>query len=385
MYFFFDIFLSFPGPCQPKIPSVQVPCQSDEVQISWNQTDGAVNYLVRTAGNRGYVKTHNLTQSFLHAPLPCGQEFNVTVQGQGSMCDSIPSSPAFFKTGSYSFPLLITFHWVDIFVSTFCVLIISSQAHASPQMWQPKCSASLIRALSAGRKAMVLNPMLPWQLVSMVTPTSVSPIPPPAPGTTCTVGRSTLLWWEQRPSTAAACRATAPSFTQVRKVWGLWEILRIIWRESYDNERIWIILNVTQPFCLHTDPCAPQNMDATVNCGTKVVALNWNSPNGTYSYTVSAEGGDQSVSLHTNTTTALFSELICGQNYSLRVTPQNQHCAGNYNAYASVLTCACCLNITFIISKTFFKVLIKLGFCFQGHAYLQELLHHRLANPTLSM
>lgn len=105
--------LPFPGPCQPVIASVQAPCQSDEVQISWNNTDGAVNYLVRTAGNRGYMKTHNTTQSFLSATLPCGQEFNVTVQGQGSVCDSTPSSPAFFKTGNYSFPILITYGSLD--------------------------------------------------------------------------------------------------------------------------------------------------------------------------------------------------------------------------------------------------------------------------------
>uniref|UniRef100_A0A3B3IE65 Fibronectin type-III domain-containing protein n=2 Tax=Oryzias latipes TaxID=8090 RepID=A0A3B3IE65_ORYLA len=262
------------GPCQPKIPSVQVPCQSDEVQISWNQTDGAVNYLVRTAGNRGYVKTHNLTQSFLHAPLPCGQEFNVTVQGQGSVCDSIPSSPAFFKTG----------------------------------------------------------PCIPSNVTTQVQ---------------CKFNQGSVSWTQSDGAESYVAVATGLDGHTHQC---LTNTTSCTWDDLHCGKEYTVVVRAKAVNCsslpsnssiIYTDPCAPQNMDATVNCGTKVVALNWNSPNGTYSYTVSAEGGDQSVSLHTNTTTALFSELICGQNYSLRVTPQNQHCAGNYNAPASVLTWPC--------------------------------------------
>ncbi|KAI9522306.1 hypothetical protein NQZ68_037786, partial [Dissostichus eleginoides] len=85
-------------PCQPVIVSAQMLCQSEQVQISWYQASGVVNYLVTTTGSLGYVKIHNATQSIPAATLPCGQDYNVTVQAQGSDCDSIPSSPAFFKT-----------------------------------------------------------------------------------------------------------------------------------------------------------------------------------------------------------------------------------------------------------------------------------------------
>lgn len=86
-------------PCQPVIVSAQMLCQSEQVQISWYQASGVVNYLVTTTGSLGYVKIHNATQSIPAATLPCGQDYNVTVRAQGSDCDSIPSSPAFFKTG----------------------------------------------------------------------------------------------------------------------------------------------------------------------------------------------------------------------------------------------------------------------------------------------
>lgn len=71
----------------------------------------------------------------------------------------------------------------------------------------------------------------------------------------------------------------------------------------------------------------------------KVVSLSWAAGNGTDSYIVSAKGGDKSIDLSTNGTTAQISQLICGQNYDLTVTPYNLHCPGNSSASASIKTC----------------------------------------------
>lgn len=85
------------------IASAQALCNSSEVQISWHQAAGVENYLVTAAGSLGYVSIHNTTQSLLSADFPCGQDYNVTVRGRGSDCDSIPSSPAFFRTGTATY------------------------------------------------------------------------------------------------------------------------------------------------------------------------------------------------------------------------------------------------------------------------------------------
>ncbi|TMS09781.1 Fibronectin type III domain-containing protein 7 [Larimichthys crocea] len=146
-------------PCQPVIVSVQAPCQSADVQISWQQASGVVNYLVTARGSLGYVEIYNITQTLLSAALPCGQDYNVTVQGQGSECNSIPSSPAFFNT-------------------TPCIpRNVTTYLQCELNMWAP----------SAGSPAMALKHTLLWQLGLITTPTLVSPTPPPAPGMTCTV------------------------------------------------------------------------------------------------------------------------------------------------------------------------------------------------------
>lgn len=92
--------LVFSEPCQPAIASAQTVCNNTEVQISWNQARGVVNYTVAAAGNLGYASIHNTTQNLVIAAFPCGQEYNVTVQGWGGQCGSLPSSPAFFRSGT---------------------------------------------------------------------------------------------------------------------------------------------------------------------------------------------------------------------------------------------------------------------------------------------
>lgn len=91
--------LVFSEPCQPVITSAQTVCNTTEVQISWHQTPGVVNYTVAAAGNLGYTSIHNTTQNLLIAAFPCGQEYNVTVQGRGGQCNSPLSNAVFFKSG----------------------------------------------------------------------------------------------------------------------------------------------------------------------------------------------------------------------------------------------------------------------------------------------
>lgn len=81
------------------IVSAQTVCNTTEVQISWHQVRGVVSYEVAVSGNLGYASIRNTTQTLLLAALPCGQDYNVSVQGQGSRCDGLPSRPVFFKSG----------------------------------------------------------------------------------------------------------------------------------------------------------------------------------------------------------------------------------------------------------------------------------------------
>ncbi|XP_044075214.1 uncharacterized protein LOC122886733 [Siniperca chuatsi] len=261
-------------PCQPVIVSAQALCQSEEVQISWQQASGVVNYLVTATGSLGYVESRNTTQTFLSAALPCGQNYNVTVQGQGSECDSLPSSPAFFKTT----PCIPR----DVTTYVQCEFNVGSVS------WGPSDGAETYVAVATG---------LDGHTHQFLTN-----------NTSCT--------WND-----LHCG----------------EVYTVVVRAKADN----CTSLPSNSSVIHMDPCAPQNLAASVNCDMKVVSLSWNASNGTELYMVSAEAGNKSVGLTTNVTTAHFSDFTCGQNYSLTVTPHNQHCPGSSSAPASIQTWPC--------------------------------------------
>lgn len=97
------------------------------------------------------------------------------------------------------------------------------------------------------------------------------------------------------------------------------------------------ISNISSHF--FPDPCTPHNLSASVNCDMRIVSLSWDGRNGTNVYMVSAEAANRTSSLTTNGTTAHFSDLSCGQNYSLTVAPHSQYCPGTTGTPASIQTC----------------------------------------------
>ncbi|XP_037642392.1 tenascin-N-like [Sebastes umbrosus] len=262
-------------PCQPVNVSAQALCQSEDVQISWHQASGVVKYLVTANGSLGYVEIHNTTQTNLTTALPCGQHYNVTVQGRGSKCDSIPSSPAFFKTSP-----CIPHH-----VTTY----VQCKSNVGSVSWGPSDGAEAYVAVATGLDGHT-HPCLTTNTTS------------------CT------------------------------------------WSDLHCGEEYTVVVRAKCGNCtslpsnssvIHMDPCVPQNLSATVNCDMKVVSLSWDASNGTTLYVVSGEGGNKTIGLSTNITTAHFSEFTCGQNYSLTVTPHNQHCPGETSAPASIQTWPC--------------------------------------------
>ncbi|XP_054602382.2 serine-rich adhesin for platelets [Nothobranchius furzeri] len=252
-------------PCQTRIVSAQALCQSEQVQISWTQAAGVVRYLVTAAGNLGGVEIFNTTQPLLSATLPCGQHYNVTVEGQGSKC-STPSNPVFFTTGPCAPSSVAT--------STQCELNVGSVS------WSPSDGAESYVAIATSLDGHTHK-----------------------------------------------CLTNATSCT---------------WSDLHCGEEYTVAVSAKAGNCtslpsnstvIYMDPCTPTNVSVSVSCcDNKVVLLSWDGSHGATHYLALAETGDKSVSLVTNVSTAHFSELICGQNYSLTITPHSQNCAGSSSA-----------------------------------------------------
>ncbi|KAM3604918.1 uncharacterized protein V6R79_017981 [Siganus canaliculatus] len=261
-------------PCQPVIVSAQASCHSADVQISWLQASGVVDYLITARGSLGYVENHNTTETSLSTALPCGQVYNVTIQGRGSECDSIPSSAATFKTAPC----------VPLDVTTY----VQCETSMGSVRWGASDGAEEYVAVATGLDGHTHE-----------------------------------------------CLSNTTSCT---------------WSDLHCGEKYTVKVRAKDGNCsslpsnssvIHMDPCVPQSLSASVNCDMKIVSLTWDASNGTRSYVVSADGGNKTIGVTTNVTRADFSDLSCGQTYSLTVTPYSQHCPGVSSPPASVLTWPC--------------------------------------------
>ena len=86
-------------------------------------------------------------------------------------------------------------------------------------------------------------------------------------------------------------------------------------------------------------PCIPQSLMPMFDCGSKMATLYWRASAGAQIYTVRAEAAyGPMVALSTNSTSAQFSELTCGQNYSLTLTAHNMECSSAQSTPASLMT-----------------------------------------------
>ncbi|XP_061652447.1 uncharacterized protein LOC133488520 [Phyllopteryx taeniolatus] len=261
-------------PCQPVIVLAQSPCQSEELQLSWHPASGVMFYIITATGPLGYVENYNTTQTSLTAAVLCGQNYSVVVQGEGSECNSDPSSPAFVKT----------------------------------------------------------SPCIPHHVIT---------------DEQCEANTVSVTWWASDGAEKYAAEAVG---LDGHSHWCYSNHTNCTWDDLHCGEEYTVLVRAEDEYCtslpgnssvIYMDPCSPQNVRASVDCELNVVSLSWDASNGTTLYMVSFETGGQIVTLSTNDTEAHLSDLNCGGNYSLTVTPHSRYCMGMASVPASIQTWPC--------------------------------------------
>uniref|UniRef100_A0A672I5S4 Fibronectin type-III domain-containing protein n=1 Tax=Salarias fasciatus TaxID=181472 RepID=A0A672I5S4_SALFA len=91
---------------------------------------------------------------------------------------------------------------------------------------------------------------------------------------------------------------------------------------------------------LRAVPCVPQQVEARVVCQSGAVAVSWEPSKGASSYTAVAQGsgGYESV-CNSNQTTCLFSDLMCGHNYTITVSGLDDACSSAESDAVDIIPC----------------------------------------------
>lgn len=87
-------------------------------------------------------------------------------------------------------------------------------------------------------------------------------------------------------------------------------------------------------------PCIPQQVEAVVVCESGAVAVSWEPSKGALSYTAVAQaGGGYASTCNSSETTCLFTDLVCGLNYSITVSASDDTCSSAESSAVEIDTC----------------------------------------------
>uniref|UniRef100_A0AAX7TG83 Fibronectin type-III domain-containing protein n=1 Tax=Astatotilapia calliptera TaxID=8154 RepID=A0AAX7TG83_ASTCA len=239
-------------PCPPTNVSAEVLCESDEMKISWQEASGAESFLVT-----------------------------------GSMCNGIPSSPTFFKTGGTFSTSYANYFNVYVLTVLFCF-----------PFWDT--APCIPRGLATDAECGFDVGSVSWQ---------------PTDGAETYIAVATGL-----DGHTHRCISNTASCT---------------WSDLHCGEEYSVVVRAKSNNCtslpsnisVQTWPCKPIGVSASQDCLTSIAVVTWQPSNGSdvYTATMQTDTGVSKMCM-SDTNKCSFLDLMCGQNFSVSVTASNQQC-----------------------------------------------------------
>ncbi|XP_028988094.1 mucin-4-like [Betta splendens] len=348
-------------PCPPQHVAVDLLCETQAVVVSWDQSLGVDLYEASaTSVSGGRVQTCNSTgASCQFTSLSCGDTYNVTVVAHSRGCWSRASNPVSVQTEPCQ-PVIVA---VDALCQSDSVYISWNQT-SNAVNYIIAVSGNLGYVNTYNTSQTLLSATLPcgqdynatlrahgakcYSLTSSAAFTTTPCVPRNVTTQVqCRLNASSVSW---EPSNGAKTYMALATGLDGRGRECTSNTTSCSWSDLHCGEQYSVVVTADNGNCsslasnastIYMSPCVPKNLVSSVNCSGKVVSLSWDASNGSTSYTVSAYAANQSSTLSTYMTTASFSDLTCGQNYSIRVKPHSQNCAGCSDAQTYVETWPC--------------------------------------------
>ncbi|XP_061587413.1 fibronectin type III domain-containing protein 7-like [Cololabis saira] len=348
-------------PCQPEIVSAQALCHEEKVQISWQQAGAVENYLITSTGSLGFMEIHNTTKPFLTATLPCGQHYNVTVQGQGSECDSIPSTPAFFKTGPCAPWDVITYMQCESNTGSiswgpsdgaesYVAIATGLDGHTHQCLtnttsctWDElhcgdeytvvvRAKADNCTSLPSNNSIIHMDPCVPQNVVAMVN---------------CDMKVVSLSWDSSNGTTwykisAEAGDESVGLSTNITTAHFSEFPCGQNYNFSVTSYNQHCPGNSSAPTPVQTWPCSPMGISTTQDCLSSIVVVTWEPSNGSdfYTATMYTDTGISEMCM-SDTNACSVPALTCGHNFSVTVTASSNECNITSSSTTSLQSVPC--------------------------------------------
>ncbi|XP_017573413.2 uncharacterized protein LOC108439482 [Pygocentrus nattereri] len=353
------------APCVPMGASVSMDCTKNEAHVSWSASQGAVSYQAISQSRRDDVSSCNSTGNDTHcilSNLTCGIAYTVQVVAIGGQCSSLPSQPSVFHTvpcspdiGSvllncYANSLLLDWNPSGSSVSYTAIARATGGQFSSCSTNFTSCE---LTQLMCGQTYSLTVAASDGQCSSkQSTAVQVSSVPcrPEIvlPSMNCSSNSAHVQWGTGSGAESyevhaigtrghvTGCNTTDPSCDLPNLQCGDVYNISVV---AVSNQCTVTNNAVTQ---LHTVPCVPAPLDASLDCASGAVRVSWHSSNGATSYTAVAQAyAGFTSSCNSSSTTCVFTNLLCGLTYSFTVSASDNMCSSAYSHSIQMNTVPC--------------------------------------------
>ncbi|XP_041862145.1 fibronectin-like [Melanotaenia boesemani] len=350
-------------PCRPTSVKASLNCHLNSASVTWEQASGALSYVaVGVTADRNYRAECNNTLTYCDlSNLQCGQTYNVKVFSQDESCSSVESEKAPVRTApcppqnvsidvkcdktmvvSWSpNPDAQYFHVVA--VSNTGARLYCNSTDTNCTISNLPCGQRYNVSVLSVRDACESKP-------SVVVETCSAPCVPMKPSghLDCISNSAWVSWDISAGATSYFVLAQAvgghnsncTSFTSPCKVPDLKCGKIYTFHVTAINKLC--SSNHSTTFELETGPCALQAINATTECHSDTILVEWESTVDTPLYLVTAEAEDQTlISCNSSSYSCILQDVRCGMHYSIIVSASSNKCSSLRSPPKKIKTAPC--------------------------------------------
>ncbi|XP_051789053.1 fibronectin type III domain-containing protein 7-like [Erpetoichthys calabaricus] len=351
------------APCIPQNMVIILDCDTNIALATWDRSKGALGYTAVVQDVNGKMYAWNTTDtSCSMAHLQCGLQHSITVKALSAKSNSANSNVTIFQTVP-CVPLNVPGNlecstnvwnvlWAQSAGAIFYSLRLSGPNNDTRTFSSENTSFSIGDLLCAEDYSVTVSAIGRKCNSSDSYPTFIKTVPcTPLNIEThldCSTNIASVTWdhskgamsyraiAESSTGHTASCNTSDNncdiSFLQCGQKYNISVV-------AEDNKCSGFRSSFTE---IETAPCPPENVAAVMDCNNKTATVSWSASGRAVSYNVSAEeNGEQISSCSTQDTSCNLSDLQCGRNYDVTVTPIARGCTGFKSSAFKLFTGPC--------------------------------------------
>ncbi|XP_075875918.1 fibronectin type III domain-containing protein 7-like [Nelusetta ayraudi] len=329
------------SPCLPTNVRTAAECHADTLITTWDSTAGALSYTVEAQGNTG--ETYNCSSSSNSCAVtgvPCGEHLSVWITASSDKCttnrvlgevaQTVPCTPTNLAVSVGCSQDSARFNWTTSIGSIFYV-VVAEDANGYLYSCNSMGATCLMEGLRCGQNytASIVGSNLQC---NSSTSKEIAFMTAPCPPTNieafrdCNANHALIVWQNHQPTglyTANIVDQTGAQLNCTSNTVNNCKIKSLPCGRRYNATVTYYDGNcpsTSTSISMDSVPCGPENVSASIVCGSGELTLTWDVPAPAENYTaIISRGMGQPLRCNSTVTRCSEGGLACGSSYSVVV------------------------------------------------------------------